>query len=218
MSVVCESRWKGLSWRSRTLKRSFDIFLSLCGILLAGWLIIIAVVLASLDTRRWGLFTQERIGRHGKTFRILKIRTMRDVPNLATTVTSSNDPRITRLGRFFRRTKLDELPQLFNILLGHMSFVGPRPDMPGFADKLEGEDRIILSVRPGLVGPATLKYVDEERTLTGVADPEEYNRRVLYPDKVRLNRTYIERYRFLDDLKYLFTAFIRIIRPTKGKR
>jgi lipopolysaccharide/colanic/teichoic acid biosynthesis glycosyltransferase len=133
---------------------------------------------------------------------------MRNVPGVTTTVTSARDPRITRLGRFFRRTKLDELPQLINVLLGQMSFVGPRPDVPGFADQLNGADRLILAIRPGITGPATLAFRDEEVLLAAQADPERYNREVIYPEKVRLNRIYIEQYNLRKDLTYLIQTVV----------
>ncbi|MCP4298014.1 MAG: sugar transferase, partial [Proteobacteria bacterium] len=150
------------------------------------------------------------VGRNGRIFQVVKIRTMRSIEGLDTTVTTVNDPRITPLGRFFRRTNIDELPQLFNVLLGHMSFVGPRPDVPGYADKLEGRDRIILSVRPGITGPATLQYRDEELLLSEVDDPESYNREVIFPEKVLLNREYVENYSFSSDIGYIMkTVFKR---------
>lgn len=194
-----------LSYCDRFLKRTFDIVFSIIGLILTGWIIIIAFILASIDTGRSGFFTQERVGRNGKIFKVIKIRTMREIPAIKTVVTTRKDPRITPLGRFFRRTKIDELPQLINVLLGQMSFVGPRPDVPGFADALKEEDRkIILSVRPGITGPATLKYRDEEEILAQVEQPEKYNREVIFPDKVRINKAYIQNYRFMDDLKYIF--------------
>ena len=137
-------------------------------------------------------------------FRVINIRTMRVGTGLDTTVTTGHDPRITPLGRFFRRAKIDELPQLINVLLGQMSFVGPRPDVPGYADALEGEDRVILTVRPGITGPATLKYRDEETLLAGVDDPERYNRDVIFPDKVRINREYVQQWSLRKDLGYIW--------------
>jgi lipopolysaccharide/colanic/teichoic acid biosynthesis glycosyltransferase len=188
---------------NRIAKRAFDIGLSLLGLLVFGWLMLLAALLATIDTRQNGFFTQTRVGQGGQLFRTIKIRTMRNVPGVTTTVTSARDPRITRLGRFFRRTKLDELPQLINVLLGQMSFVGPRPDVPSFADQLSGADRIILAIRPGITGPATLSFRHEEALLAAQADPERYNREVIYPEKVRLNRIYIEQYNLRKDLTYL---------------
>jgi lipopolysaccharide/colanic/teichoic acid biosynthesis glycosyltransferase len=193
---------------NRIAKRAFDVVLALLGLLVFGWLMLLAAFLATIDTRQNGFFTQTRVGRGGQLFRTIKIRTMRNVPGVTTTVTSARDPRITRLGRFFRRTKLDELPQLINVLLGQMSFVGPRPDVPGFADQLNGADRLILAIRPGITGPATLAFRDEEVLLAAQADPERYNREVIYPEKVRLNRIYIEQYNLRKDLTYLIQTVV----------
>jgi lipopolysaccharide/colanic/teichoic acid biosynthesis glycosyltransferase len=189
-----------LSPRDRVLKRAFDLLLSLAGLLALGWLIAIAYLLAAVDTRKSGFFIQTRVGRHGRMFGLVKIRTMKDHREIATSVTTSRDPRITPLGRLLRRTKIDELPQLWNVLVGDMSFVGPRPDVPGFADRLAGEDRVVLMVRPGITGPATLKYRGEEELLARQSDPERYNREVVFPDKTRWNRWYVENYSFRRDL------------------
>lgn len=194
----------GLSCSQAALKRGFDFLGAAFGLLLTCWIILPAWLLATVDTRANGFFTQKRVGRNGRVFRVLKLRTMRPDAAVGTTVTTGRDPRITPLGRFFRRSKIDELPQLFNVLVGHMSFVGPRPDMPGYADALEGDDRVILRVRPGITGPATLAYRDEEALLAEVDDPERYNREVIYPDKVRLNREYVRNWSFRRDLVYMW--------------
>jgi lipopolysaccharide/colanic/teichoic acid biosynthesis glycosyltransferase len=188
---------------NRIAKRTFDFVLALLGLIFLGWLMLLAALLATIDTRQNGFFTQTRVGQDGRLFRTIKIRTMRNVVGVTTTVTSAGDPRITRLGRFFRRTKLDELPQLINVLLGQMSFVGPRPDVPGFADQLSGSDRVVLAIRPGITGPATLAFRHEEQILAAQVDPERYNREVIYPEKVRLNRAYIETYTLRKDLDYI---------------
>ena len=154
-----------LSLGQRFLKRGFDVVFAASALLLIGWLIVLAWVLASIETGANGFFTQNRVGKDGRVFKIIKIRTMRPGSWQQTTVTTSGDPRITPMGRFWRKSKIDELPQLINILLGQMSFVGPRPDVPGYADQLQGEERIMLSVRPGVTGPATLKYRAEEKLL-----------------------------------------------------
>jgi lipopolysaccharide/colanic/teichoic acid biosynthesis glycosyltransferase len=158
---------------------------------------------ASIDTRSNGFFIQKRVGRHGKIFRVVKMKTMRPIASFETTVTRRGDPRITPLGAFFRRTKIDELPQLWNVLLGDMSFVGPRPDVPGFADKLQGEERAMLSIRPGITGPATLKYRNEEALLAAHADPETYNHDVIWPDKVQMNLDYIRNWSLRNDIQYI---------------
>lgn len=191
------------------LKRSFDMVLSAFGLVVAAPLIAAGWLAATIETRRNGFFLQERVGRHGKPFRIVKLRTMRDAACDLGTITTADDPRITRSGAVLRRTKIDELPQLWNVLVGDMSFVGPRPDVPGYADRLEGEDRIILSVRPGITGPATVKYRNEEDILSRQADAQRYNHEVIWPDKVRINKEYIQNHSFLSDLQCLFRTVIR---------
>jgi lipopolysaccharide/colanic/teichoic acid biosynthesis glycosyltransferase len=189
--------------RDAIVKRTFDVVLALVLLALTWWLIVLSIAAATIDTRRFGLFRQTRIGRGGAPFTLYKVRTMRDHVDVDTVVTTTDDPRITPLGRLLRRSKIDELPQLFNVLRGDMSFVGPRPDVPGFADRLEGDDRMILAVRPGITGPATLKYRREEELLAGVDDPEAYNRDVIFPDKVAINRHYIEHYSLGEDIRCL---------------
>jgi len=196
------SQAQGLTPRQRLAKRSFDLCLSAFGLLLVGWLIVAAWIVAAIDTRGNGFFTQVRVGRNGRPFRVIKIKTMDS--GRGSTVTVSGDPRITRTGVWLRRLKLDELPHLINVLIGDMSFVGPRPDVPGYADCLEGDDRIILRLRPGITGPATLKYRDEESLLASRDDPEAYNRDVIWPDKVRLNRAYLENWSLRRDWLYIW--------------
>lgn len=197
-----------LSLYQAFLKRSFDFFLALLGIILVWWLIIFSWAAASWDTRSNGFFVQQRVGKDGRLFRVVKIKTMRPSRELNTTVTRSGDPRITPMGRFFRKTKIDELPQLWNVLLGDMSFVGPRPDVPGFADSLVGKERRLLSVRPGITGPATLKYRNEEELLAEADDPEAYNRDVIWPDKVRVNLEYICDWSLGKDLYYIWKTVV----------
>ncbi len=187
-----------------TIKRTFDFSAALVGLFFSWWLILIAFLAASIDTRSNGFFIQSRVGKGGRVIRVIKIKTMRPDSTTTTTVTRSGDPRITVLGRFFRKTKIDELPQLWNVLCGHMSFVGPRPDVPGYADKLTGSDKAVLSLRPGITGPATLKYRDEEEILAAQEDPERYNREVIFPDKVKINLEYLREWSFLGDIKYIF--------------
>lgn len=192
-----------LSLFDRFLKRSLDVVASALGLILTSWVVVPAFLIATIDTRQNGLFTQQRVGRNGRLFKVMKIRTMRDMAEIDTTVTTRDDPRITRVGGLLRKLKIDELPQLINVLVGQMSLVGPRPDVPGFADRLVGDDRIILSIRPGITGPVTLRYRDEETILAQQDCPEKYNKEVIYPDKVRLNREYIENYSLWTDLKYI---------------
>lgn len=191
------------------IKRSFDVILSFTCLWMLWWLIFFAWLLASLDTRSNGFFVQQRVGLNGRLFSVIKIKTMRPMVNQTTTVTQSGDPRITKIGSFLRKAKIDELPQLWNVLLGEMSFVGPRPDVPGFADILQGEDRAISTIRPGITGPATLKYRNEEELLADQADPEAYNKYVIYPDKVSINLRYIREWSFTKDLVYIVRTVLR---------
>jgi len=193
-----------MTTQDRILKRTLDLFFSGIGLTMTWWIILIAAILARIDTGLNGFFVQLRVGRDGRPFKIIKIRTMKPSMETNSTVTTACDSRITKLGKFFRLTKIDELPQLVNVLLGDMSFVGPRPDVPGYADKLKGEDRIILSVRPGITGPATLFYRNEEELLASQPDPVLYNDTVLFPHKVKLNKQYIENYSIAQDLNYIW--------------
>lgn len=199
---------EGLSLGQRGLKRGFDISISFLGLCGAWWLILLAYVAATKDTGESGFFTQRRVGMHGRLFKVVKIKTMRPVKGVETTITGLNDPRITKLGAFFRKTKIDELPQLWNVLKGDMSFVGPRPDVPGYADRLVGRDRLILSIRPGITGPATLKYRDEEAVLAVQDDPERYNDEVIFPDKVRINLDYIDEWSLCGDVRLIMKTVI----------
>lgn len=196
-------------WQA-AVKRGFDVVLSTVGLFLVGWLIFIGYIAASLDTGRSGFFVQNRVGRYGRSFQVIKLRTMRDDAHVDTTITIATDPRITRLGGFLRRYKVDELPQLINVFVGDMSFVGPRPDVNGFADMLEGDDRIILSVRPGITGPASLKYRDEENILASCDNPEKYSRDVIFPHKVQINREYIRNYSMWRDVYYILMTIKHI--------
>jgi lipopolysaccharide/colanic/teichoic acid biosynthesis glycosyltransferase len=188
---------------NKPLKRTFDIIFSFLGLLLTWWIILAAWLIASIETRSNGFFFQKRVGKDGKLFNVVKIKTMRNNSESGGTITTSDDARITRSGSFFRKTKVDELPQLWNVLVGDMSFVGPRPDVEGYADKLEGEDRIILSVRPGITGPASLKYRNEEQILSEKEDPKKYNDEIIWPDKVRINVEYIKNWSLKKDIGYI---------------
>lgn len=199
-----------LSLRQRAVKRTFDLVVATVLLVVTWPIILLAVAVATVDTRAPGLFRQSRVGRHGELFSLYKVRTMRPTAQIATTVTVRGDTRITTLGAMLRRTKIDELPQLINVLRGDMSLVGPRPDVPGFADLLVGEDRVILSVRPGITSPAALAYRDEEALLSSIDDPEGYNREVIWPDKVRINRAYLQCYRVNTDLHVLLATVLPV--------
>ena len=188
---------------SRFIKRTFDIFLSIILILIFFPLILIAFILASFDTKSFGLFFQERVGAKGKLFTLIKIKTMTDDYKNHSSISNLNKHRISLIGNFFRKYKIDELPQLINILVGNMSFVGPRPDVEGYADMLKKEDLILLSIRPGITGPASIKYKNEENILSNVDNPKKYNDEIIWPDKVRINKEYIQNYSFSKDLIYI---------------
>ena len=190
------------------IKRLFDISMSLIGLLSIGWFIVVVFLVASIDTKNNGFFLQKRVGKNNIFFKILKIRTMKSKEDLKTTVSILGDSRITVSGAFFRKWKIDELPQLVNILLGQMSFVGPRPDVPGYADRLKGEDRIVLSIRPGITGPAQLAFKNEAETLANQDDAVKYNDEVIWPAKVRINRKYIEDYSLFKDFYYIWKTIM----------
>ncbi len=192
----------------RGFKRFFDIIFSLLVMVLSFWIMLIAFIISSIETKSFGIFMQKRVGKSGKIFDVFKIKTMKEIEGVGTTVTTSNDMRITKSGAFFRKTKIDELPQLFNVFLGNMSFVGPRPDVAGYADKLEGEDRAILTIRPGITGPASIKYKNEEDILAKQSNPKEYNDQVIWPDKVAINLQYIKEWSFKKDIQYIIKTVI----------
>ncbi|MEG4324852.1 sugar transferase [Microcoleus sp. herbarium5] len=184
-------------------KRIFDFTVAFVG------LIILAVPMAIIAISIWItsgvpiLFIQQRVGKGGDIFSVKKFRTMSVRTVKDSLITVAGDSRVTPIGRYLRRWKLDELPQLWNVLVGEMSLVGPRPDVPGYADKLQGDDRKLLLLRPGITGPATLAYRNEEEILAKVSDPVQYNNQIIYPDKVRINLEYMESCSLVQDLKYI---------------
>ncbi len=188
--------------RQLQCKRLFDIILVLILLPLLIVPICLLIIISSIDTKKFGVFSQYRVGQHGKLFKIYKIRTLKEGKHRL----GHLDKSATSFGKVLRRTKLDELPQLFNVLKGDMSFVGPRPDVEGFADKLEGEDRIVLLVKPGVTGEATLKYKEEEKVLERQKDPDHYNRTIIWVDKVKINKNYVRNYSFYLDLKLIIKS------------
>lgn len=198
------------------LKWLFDRFVSLVGLIVLSPVLLVVAVLVAVKTPGGPvIFSQKRVGKDGKLFTIRKFRTMTAIHG-GSSVSVAGESRITPLGAKLRHYKLDELPELWNVLMGDMSFVGPRPDVPGYADQLKGEDREVLKLRPGITGPATLKYRDEEDLLArvvkegidGYTDPVKYNDEVIFPDKVRLNRFYMNHYSFWSDIKMLFATVL----------
>lgn len=204
------------------LKRLFDILASFFGLLFL-WpvLLIVAIMVKVKMPGGPAFFCQKRVGKDGKLFTCHKFRSM-TVKHSGSSVSVAGDSRITPFGATLRHYKLDELPELWDVLIGNMSFVGPRPDVPGYADQLQGDDRVVLKLRPGITGPATLKYrLEDEMISAYVAERQaagdtrdvqeiavEYNDTVIYPDKVRLNRYYYEHYSFLKDIQMIFATVL----------
>ncbi len=191
----------------KILKYIFDRTVAFFGLLFLWPVLLVVAILIKCQMPGPVFFVQQRVGKDGKLFPCHKFRSM-SVNHNGSSVSVAGESRITPLGAKLRRYKLDELPELWDVLIGNMSFVGPRPDVPGYADKLQGEDRIILSLRPGITGPATLKYRNEEELLATVEDPIKYNDEVIYPDKVRINRYYAEHYSFVDDIRMIFCTVL----------
>jgi len=191
------------------MKRLFDFTASFFGLIILFPLFLAIALLIKISSNGPIFFRQERIGKNGAIFTLVKFRSMKTIQQSATTVSVKGDVRITPIGVFLRRFKLDELPELWNVLVGEMSLVGPRPDVPGFADLLEGNDRLVLKLRPGITGPASLKYANEEDILAKVTHPEQYNKEVIFPDKVRINLDYYYRQNIWLDLKIIFATIFR---------
>ena len=185
------------------LKWIFDRLMALVGLMVL-WpvLVVVAVLIRVKMPGGPVIFRQKRVGRNGRLFTMYKFRTM-TVGHGGSSVSVAGESRITPLGAKLRHYKLDELPELWNVLVGDMSFVGPRPDVPGYADMLTGEDREVLKLRPGITGPASLKYRDEEDLLAKQVDPQRYNDEVIFPDKVRINRYYLHHYSFIKDIEMI---------------
>jgi len=192
-------------------KRSFDIIFSILGLLLCIPVFIFIILLIKITSKGPVFFVQKRVGRNGICFNMIKFRSMFLHDNDSNSISIKGDQRITPLGRILREYKLDELPELLNVLFGHMSFVGPRPDVPGYADCLQGEERKILMLRPGITGPASLKYSNEEEILAQQDNPREYNDQVIYPDKVKINLQYYYRNNIIIDIKIIFATIFKIL-------
>jgi len=191
------------------LKLIFDKTVSIAGLIfLFPVLLFIAITIKTKMNDGPVIFSQKRVGRYGKIFSIYKFRTMQ-TGHEGSSVTIAGESRITPLGAILRKYKLDELPELLNVIKGDMSFVGPRPDVSGYADILTGENKKILELRPGITGPATLKYANEEVVLAKVDDPEKYNNDVIFPDKVKINLDYYYNHSFFGDLKLIFKTIFQ---------
>lgn len=191
------------------IKYIFDHTVSFIGLLiLSPLLLIIAILIKRESPKSPIIFKQIRIGYKGKAFMMYKFRTMIDNHG-GSSISVKGESRITSLGAKLRRFKLDELPELWNVFIGDMSFVGPRPDVPGYADVLSDEDRKILLLRPGITGPASLKYKNEEELLAKQDNPQKYNDEVIYPDKVRINLNYYHHQSFILDFKIIIYTLLR---------
>ena len=190
------------------LKWFFDRFMALIGLLVLWPVLLIVAILIKIKMPGGPvIFKQKRVGQNGKLFTMYKFRSM-TVGHGGSSVSVAGESRITPLGAKLRHYKLDELQELWNVLIGDMSFVGPRPDVPGYADQLVGKDRDVLKLKPGITGPATLKYRDEEDLLASQADPQKYNDEVIFPDKVRINLYYLNHYSFIVDIKMIFCTVL----------
>lgn len=186
----------------------FDRSISFFGIVLLFPILIVISILIRVKMPSGSIiFKQKRVGQHGKLFTMYKFRSM-TVNHSGNSISVKGESRITPLGAKLRKYKLDELPELWNVLIGDMSFVGPRPDVPGYADKLEGEDRRILLLKPGITGPASLKYRNEEELLAQQEDPQKYNDEVLFPNKVRINIEYLDHWSFWNDIKIIIYTLL----------
>ena len=190
-----------LSRGNNMVKWFFDRTISLVLLIVLMPILLLVAIVILLTSGAPVFYIQERIGQNAKPFKLIKFRTMKGEEESPVAAAELN--RITRVGRWLRRTKIDELPELLNIFVGDMSFVGPRPDVAGYADKLEGDDRRLLTMKPGLTGVASLKYRNEEDLLAAQPNPQEYNDKVIWPDKVRLNLLYMERQSLWLDVKVL---------------
>ncbi len=190
------------------IKFLFDRIAALFGlILLSPVLLAVAVMIRIKMPGGPVIFSQKRVGKNGKLFTMYKFRSM-TVSHSGSSISVAGEKRITPLGAVLRKYKLDELPELWNVLKGDMSFVGPRPDVPGYADTLQGKDRDVLKLRPGITGPASLKYRNEEELLATVEDPQKYNDEVIFPDKVRINLYYLNNYSFIRDIQIILCTVL----------
>ena len=192
------------------MKRLFDFITSLIGLIVLFPIFIIVSLLVKISSEGPVFFVQKRIGKNGKIFQMIKFRSMIVIQNSNSTISVKGDVRITKIGAFLRKFKLDELPELWNVLKGDMSLVGPRPDVCGYADNLIGLDRKILELRPGITGVASLKYYNEEDVLASKDNPLKFNDDVIYPDKVRLNLDYYYNNNLWIDIKIIFATIFKV--------
>lgn len=191
------------------IKRTFDLCSSFMGLIILFPLLIFISLAIKLGSSGPIFFSHSRVGKDGKLFTLVKFRSMTVQQDSSNTATARGDVRITKIGAFLRKYKLDELPELWNVVMGEMSLVGPRPDVPGYADSLKGTDRNMLKLRPGITGSASLKYANEEEILAAQEDPQKYNDEVIFPDKVKVNLEYYENQSLWLDIKIIFATIFR---------
>jgi lipopolysaccharide/colanic/teichoic acid biosynthesis glycosyltransferase len=191
------------------IKRSFDFSSSFIGLIILLPLLIFVSLAIKIGSSGPIFFSQKRVGKDGKLFTLVKFRSMTVKQDSSNTATARGDVRITKIGAFLRKYKLDELPELWNVVMGEMSLVGPRPDVLGYADSLKGTDRNMLKLRPGITGTASLKYANEEEILAAQEDPQKYNDEVIFPDKVIVNLEYYENQSLWLDIKIIFATIFR---------
>lgn len=192
-------------------KRIFEVAVALIGLIGLAPVLLLVAILVKIDSSGPIFFKGERVGQYGRLFYILKFRTM--IPNAAaqgTSVTWRDDPRITRVGRFLRKTKLDELPSLFNVLIGDMSLVGPRPESPAWVARYTPEQRAVLKVKPGITGPAQIKYRDEESLLNGTNLIAEYAK--LMNDKLSIDLLYLKNRSFKSDVRIILETIVTLFK------
>jgi lipopolysaccharide/colanic/teichoic acid biosynthesis glycosyltransferase len=194
------------------IKRIFDIASSLFVLVLASPFLIIISILIKLDSNGAIFFTQIRVGKNNKDFLLLKFRTMRVAQENLSLITVGNDNRITNIGNFLRKYKLDELPQLINILKGEMSVVGPRPEVRKYVDMYSSSQLEVLSVKPGLTDPSSIKFSNESELLGTAANPEKYYTETLMPLKIEISLNYVRTQTFIGDLKIIFQTFSKIFK------
>lgn len=190
------------------MKEVFDRFMALLGLgVLWPFLLVVVILIRVKMPDGPVIFKQKRVGKEGRLFIMYKFRSM-TVMHSGSSVSVAGESRITPLGAVLRKYKLDELPELWNVLKGDMSFVGPRPDVPGYVDCLFGKEREVLNLKPGITGPASLKYRNEEELLARTEDPQKYNDEVIFPDKVRINLNYLHHWNFWLDVKIIFYTLV----------
>jgi lipopolysaccharide/colanic/teichoic acid biosynthesis glycosyltransferase len=198
-------------------KRCCDVLFAACGLLLLSPVLLVCAVLVKISSAGPVIFSQERVGRGGRRFRMVKFRSMCvDAERKGSDITARGDPRITDVGRFLRRTKLDELPQLWNVLKGDMSLVGPRPEVPQYVQLYDAQQRKVLDVRPGITDPATIVYRHEEEVLAAADDPQRHYREVVMPAKLRMNLAYLQNISFGSDVRVIFQTLHVIGSPARN--